>query len=238
MKIGMPPGPYTGGLVDVEKRAAEEEERAEHEVREEDGRPLAAVPLRVEERAQRARGDPHDHHERGERAERVHVVGAGKAPRAACCIHRGDVLDDQHRDDEPDRREPRERRQDQAEHEERHRREHEAAREPRERDAPRRRAAAEDDRARVHERGAEQRAVERRREEEARLPGDVRRHEGEESRRHADHEAAGEVVAVEADALRDELADGAVLRRERGRPGLVRARIGRSRHAPEGIVAA
>jgi hypothetical protein len=83
MKSGIRRGPYcTGRLVDVEKRTAEKEQRAEHEIGEEDRGALAVVALRVEERAQRVGGDPHDDDERGDRAARVHVVGRSE-PAAA-----------------------------------------------------------------------------------------------------------------------------------------------------------
>src|SRR4051794_34842142 len=83
MKSAIGRGPYcTCRLVDVEKRAAEEEQRAEHEVGQEDGDSLAVVALRVEQRAQCVGGEPDDDDERRERSERVDVVGRSEATAA------------------------------------------------------------------------------------------------------------------------------------------------------------
>src|SRR4029077_16111292 len=110
MKSDIGRGPYcTSGLVDVEKRTAEEEQRAEHEVGEKDRRALAVVALRVEERAQRVRGDSHDDHERGEGTERVHVVGWPEAAPANERAGEAEPLDHRRRNGEADERQPCER---------------------------------------------------------------------------------------------------------------------------------
>ena len=60
-----------------------------------------------------------------------HARASGRARR--------EILDDEHRDDEPDRGQPREPGQHEGEHEERQRREHEPAAAPRDREPPPRR---------------------------------------------------------------------------------------------------
>src|SRR5690349_17447955 len=100
MKIGIsapsssrPLGAYPGCLVDIEQGAAEEEQRTEDEIAEENGDALAVVALAVEQRAQHARRDADDDHERGERAERVHVVGGAERPAADERVAEAEPLD-------------------------------------------------------------------------------------------------------------------------------------------------
>ena len=123
-----------------------------------------------------------------ERAERVDVVGARELPGARETRRAGRVvLDDEHGDDEAERREPGEAREDEGEHEERNRHEDEPARR-----ATQRRAAAVGGRTLEHEHGrrderrAEQRAEERRRQDErrrrARRRDDDRERRGRECR--------------------------------------------------------
>src|SRR5437016_4638619 len=63
-KTGIPLGAYSGGLVDVEKRAADVEEGAQHELREHEAGAQAGVALAVQKRAEDVGGDPDDDHER------------------------------------------------------------------------------------------------------------------------------------------------------------------------------
>src|SRR5205823_7346078 len=107
MKSGTARRPYcTRRLVDVEKRAADEEQWTQHEVGEEDGHPLAVVPLRVQEGAERVRSDADDDHERRERPERVDVVGGAELTSANEGIAEQKALHDGGRNREADEREP------------------------------------------------------------------------------------------------------------------------------------
>src|SRR6516165_367529 len=71
MKIGMA-GAYSRGLVDVQQRAADEQQWAEHEVGEAERDARTGRALRVQEGAQSRIGEDDDNDERGERSERVH----------------------------------------------------------------------------------------------------------------------------------------------------------------------
>jgi hypothetical protein len=65
---GRPAGAYPGCLLHIQQGAAEEEQRAQDEVAEEDGEALPAVALRMEKGAECVGGDADDDDERGERA--------------------------------------------------------------------------------------------------------------------------------------------------------------------------
>ena len=98
-------------------------------------RDAGASEVAQDERKHRLR-EQDDDREREERAERVDEVGPCELPRARQGCSHGDLLDDEDRNDEPERGQPCEPREDEAEHEERNRGEHEPADEP----APRRAA--------------------------------------------------------------------------------------------------
>ena len=100
-------GPYcTSGLVDIEKRTAQEEERAEDEVGQEDGDTLSVVALGVKQRAQRVGGDADDNDERGEGAKGVHIVGGAQLSPADESLTKTQLFDHGSRNGEPDERQP------------------------------------------------------------------------------------------------------------------------------------
>src|SRR4029078_2414621 len=81
MKIGIAaspsvdsPGPYPGCLVEIQQCAAEVEQRAEDDIRDEVRDPLAVLFLGAQEREKRQLRDADDDDQRGQRAQRVHVV--------------------------------------------------------------------------------------------------------------------------------------------------------------------
>src|SRR5207244_5371494 len=86
--------------------------------------------------------------------------------------------------------------------------------------APPRRAIPKYEHAPVDEGCAEQGAENGRREDERRPPRDVRADDRERGRRQPQLERGPEVIPVEADRLRDELADRALGRRQRDRTKL------------------
>src|SRR5581483_5839365 len=90
MKIGMTGGAYSARCL------VEEEERPEHDLRQEQRDALTVVHLGVQERAEDERGERDDDHERGERAERVTVVG--RAELAAALERRAEASPLHHRD--------------------------------------------------------------------------------------------------------------------------------------------
>src|SRR6476619_1768883 len=100
-------GAYPGCLVEIQQRAADEEEWTEDEVGRGEGDPLAVVSLRVQERAERVPGDADNDDERRERAERVHVVGDAELAAAGEGVAERAPLDHRRRDGEADEREPR-----------------------------------------------------------------------------------------------------------------------------------
>ena len=104
--------PYPRGLVHIQQGAAEVEQRAQHEVGEEDGDALATVALRVQEGAQHVSCDADDEHQRGDRPERVHVVGETESSPALERVAEPLLLDHRSRHGEADEREPGEPRQD------------------------------------------------------------------------------------------------------------------------------
>ena len=105
-------GAYPGRLVEIQQRRADEEERAEDQVRGGDRGTLAVVALRVQERAERVARDADDHDERGERPERVHVVGEPELAAAGERAAKRVLLDHRRGHREADQREPRDRRED------------------------------------------------------------------------------------------------------------------------------
>src|SRR5437868_5589260 len=62
MKRGIAAGPYSGGLVEVEQRRAEVDQRAQHEQRQEAGDPAGRLGLAVQQRREDARGEGDDDH--------------------------------------------------------------------------------------------------------------------------------------------------------------------------------
>src|SRR5437588_12806570 len=104
-----------GGLILVEERRAEEQNRRDHEVRQEPGdrdRRLAC-PAEQEEEDRLAQEDDDD--ERREAAERVYVIGARQLEGSTDRRTKPASVDEHHRHGEPDEREPGEGRQNQQE---------------------------------------------------------------------------------------------------------------------------
>ena len=112
------------GLVVVQERSAEEDQRRDDEVGDERGDARCGVGLPMEEQEQHHARDEVDDAERAEGSERVHVVREREPSRADERRPRADPLDENDRDSEPEQRQPRERRKHEEADERGHRREH------------------------------------------------------------------------------------------------------------------
>src|SRR6478672_6041053 len=205
-------GAYPGCLVEIQQRAADEEEWTEDEVGRGEGDPLAVVSLRVQERAERVPGDADNDDERRERAERVHVVGDAELAAAGEGVAERAPLDHRRRDGEADEREPRGPREDEQRTQGRERQVDE------ERDDDRRPAdgRAQHEPARPDVGGDEERC-DGPEDEHLHRPGLADAELVGDDKRQAEWEHAPELMAVGADRLRDELADRAVSGRQRRR---------------------
>ena len=93
-------------MVEVEERAAEEEQRRDDQIGDEDGHPNRVVRLLAEQERERDAGEDEDDHERRQRAEGVDVVGTAQLDGAVQRRPGGRVLDHHHGHDQPDEREP------------------------------------------------------------------------------------------------------------------------------------
>src|SRR5437867_8665522 len=109
MKTGIAPPLFAGhgvydarGLIEVEERGSQEEQRRQHEICEGDGNSDRVVGLRLQQRDESEAGDEENEYESGKRAKRVQVVGACERTRPAKCRLRAERLGDARRDDEPD----------------------------------------------------------------------------------------------------------------------------------------
>src|SRR3954471_1493017 len=89
-------GVYSGprGLVGVEDRRADEQDRAQDEVGEEDRAADGGVGLAVEEQREQQPGQPEDDGERGDAAEGVDEVGAAEPAAALERAPERQALDD------------------------------------------------------------------------------------------------------------------------------------------------
>jgi len=173
---------------------------------------LAVVPLRAKEGDQRQLGDADDEHERRERPESVHEVGARELTSALERAAEAEPLDHRGRNGEAEEREP----CDRGEHEEAHEERHGCEDEHRADVRGQRRRCVEDETARPEERRSHERP-----EGEEHEGLHVRGVAERQLRRHrewnTERKRAPELLAVHADRLRDELADGALGGRQRGR---------------------
>ena len=100
-----------GRLVEVQERGAQEDERREDHVGDEEGGPGRVLRLRLEEDAERQARDGEQDHECRQRAGRVDVVGAAEPDGAADRRPDAHALEQRDRHDEPREREPRDRRE-------------------------------------------------------------------------------------------------------------------------------
>jgi len=99
-------GAYPGCLIDIQKRAAEVEERAQNEVGDEERDALAVVTLRMESGGQRLLPDPHDEDENREGPERVDVVSHPEPATAHQRLAKSPLLHQRRRHSKADEREP------------------------------------------------------------------------------------------------------------------------------------
>jgi len=147
----------------------------------------------------------------------VDVVGAGEPDRAAERLAEADRLQQEDRDDEPDERQPRHAREQKQAREERKRDEDEAPGGERERGPTRLQTRVGRDEARPDVGRGHQQRAHGAEEDEVGPGGHRRQHDPGEGRADPERERRPEPAAVEADRLRDELADCARLRRKRRR---------------------
>src|SRR5579859_1064475 len=202
------------GLVVVEQRRAEEQDRLEDEAGEE-GRDVHRLLARaVQERSQQHLREEDDEQQRPQRAERMHVVRAGELEPALERPAQRQPLVDDRRHRETEGREPEEARED--------RQRREAGCGERAKEELPRRPRADDEHAGtdVGRRGQQDPAR-----DDGREPGmeaGVVAGDGDRGRADPERERAPEVPAVEADRLGDELPDRPAPRGER-RGELVRA---------------
>src|SRR3954454_25129398 len=91
-------------LIHVEKRRAEEDERRNDDARDHDRRLERLIRRAAEDERENALTEEDDDRERREGPEHVDVMGAGEPPRPPKGSPDPERLDEQHRDDEPERR--------------------------------------------------------------------------------------------------------------------------------------
>jgi hypothetical protein len=102
---------YSGGLVDVQHRSAEDEDRREDHEREHGGDPQGlAAPLAQREEDHETREEDRDRECR-EGAERVHVIGSRELEAATERVRVPTAFDERRRHAETDQRQPRQREQ-------------------------------------------------------------------------------------------------------------------------------
>src|SRR5437868_8562102 len=209
---------YTGSLVEIEQRGAEEEERRDDDVGQEGRRALGRAAAAVQQEQETEAGDEVGDRERRERPERMDVVRPREGDRATEGGADRRLLDHEHGHDEPDEGEPRERRQHEREGKHRERKEDERSDRPGDRQRPGRRARA----VRGEQRGADvgqrqERAADDRRGGRRLRPAEADRRRVDDPDRDPERERAPEVAGIEPQGLGDELPDGAGLRRQRRR---------------------
>lgn len=112
---------YSGRLVVVQKRGAEQEHRRNDDVGDRGGDPRRQVPEALEQDVKDGAGQEDDDRQRRERAERVHEIGAAELERPPERVGEPATLDQRHRNNEADEREPRETREDEDARKERER---------------------------------------------------------------------------------------------------------------------
>src|SRR5215210_5421221 len=119
-------------LVEVKERSAQEEQRREHEVAEEDRHALGLVARAAQQEDQHRARQEVDDHERGQRPDGVDVVGPRELNGPTEPGPQAQALGEDHRDDEPDERQP----SDRGEHEEEQERRHGKERGPAGQESP------------------------------------------------------------------------------------------------------
>ena len=188
---------------------SQEDDRREHEVGEECGRPEGGVRLSVQEEEQRGAAEEEDDDEGGERPQRMHVVDSREAAGPPERVPGADLLVEHRRHRQPRERKPREGGQDEEPDEDADGQEDEGPDHERDQERTQRGPPAEDEQARADVAEREER---RRQDEERplRIPAAADRDLVEDGDHEPEREAREEVAPVEPDGVRDELADGAV----------------------------
>lgn len=199
-------------LVVVQERGAEEDQRRDDKVGDERGNARLSVRLPVQEQQQHHARDEVDDAERAEGSERVHVVRERELSRTDKRRPRADPFDHDDRNGEPEQRKPRERRKHEEAEERGHRRKHDEPEQQRRDECARRPAPRSDEQHGADVRRGQQgrRCPEDQRLGRQRVAGG---HLVDRRHRQAECERRPEAVPVEADRLRDHLADGPELRR-------------------------
>lgn len=207
-------------LIEVEERRAEEEERRDHEVREECGNANGVVGLSAQQEDEHEPGQEVRDREGRQRSERMHVVGAGEGQAASDGGANTDAFHDGGRNRKPEEGEPRDRREDEEKCEKRRGGENDAPNSDCDEQVSQRRPPLRDDDARGGECAAQQHGAHRGGEEQ--LPGARRERRNLVQGRKAktERERGPEAAPIQPDRLCDELPDGSRLGGKRRRKRL------------------
>src|SRR6266508_3170834 len=219
-----------GSLVEVQDRRADEQQRRENDVGESRSHPLRRLTAGAEQEREHQPREVEDDHKRREPARRVHVIGSGEPERPPERPTEAEALDHRRGHHPADERQVRDRRQQEQLGEERRREEDEHAGSVPGQKTPAAGPYAGD----AHDRRDVGQGQQQCPEQNRRLDADAEHRRrvaerdselGEGRHGQAEREHVEEVTPVEADRLRNQLPDRALLRRERRRQRLPGARL-------------